>query len=69
MTHDRVTATPADAARFARANEPENDGDLHERRNEALDSDFVSAAPIDCGGCEQPACLKCAFHRVFGASA
>lgn len=64
--NDYVTATTDAAARWCRANEPENDGDLHARRNEALESDFVSAAPIDCGDCEQPGCLKCAFRRVFG---
>lgn len=67
--NDHATPTPGAAARWCRANEPENDGDLHERRNEALESDFVSAAPIDCGGCEQPSCLRCACRRVFGGVA
>lgn len=66
MTPDRVTATPADAARYERAHGPE----WHRNEDAENDGDFTMRAHvIDCGRCEQPSCLRCACRRVFGEPA
>lgn len=65
MREDRVTPTPDAAAAWERHRSPEVDD--HADGITPEDGEAYGD-PFDCGGCEEPACLVCAFGRLYGGA-